>query len=152
MMVMMIMMMADSLQMRIWEGWWSVLTCSFVSAESISYWWAPAVLLWGCLLPWLMVYSHLCKLPLKLVFAMFSWSTMIIFIFLELTEEDCFGPVIVFHPCDITSPLKLHLKQDGLYSGGGGWLLLTSLFAHLMPRIEHKRCWWNHSSSLICFL
>ena len=37
--------------------------------------------------------------------------------FLELAEEDCFGHMYVFHPCDVASPAQLHLKQDGLYAG-----------------------------------
>ena len=42
--------------------------------------------------------------------------------FLELAEEDCFGHVNVFHPCDTASPAQLHLKQDGLYAGQAGSL------------------------------
>ena len=42
--------------------------------------------------------------------------------FLELTEEDCFGHVNVFHPCDVASPAQLRLKQDGLYAGQAGSL------------------------------
>ena len=42
--------------------------------------------------------------------------------FLELAEEDCFGHVNVFHPCDMASPAQLHLKQDGLYAGQAGSL------------------------------
>ena len=42
--------------------------------------------------------------------------------FLELAEEDCFGHVHVFHPCDMASPGQLHLKQDGLYAGQAGSL------------------------------
>ena len=29
----------------------------------------------------------------------------------------CFGHAYVFHPCDVTSPEQLRLKQDGLYAG-----------------------------------
>ena len=36
---------------------------------------------------------------------------------LELAEEGCFGHVYVFNPCDVASPVQLHLKQDGLYAG-----------------------------------
>ena len=36
--------------------------------------------------------------------------------FLKLTEEDCFGHAYSFHPCDVASPVQLHLKQDGLYA------------------------------------
>ena len=36
------------------------------------------------------------------------------FSFLELAEEDLFGHAYVFHPCDVTSPAHLNLKQDGL--------------------------------------
>ena len=42
--------------------------------------------------------------------------------FLKLAEEDCFGPVYVFHPCDVASQAQLHLKQDGLYAGQAGSL------------------------------
>ena len=42
--------------------------------------------------------------------------------FSELTEEDCFGYAYVFHPYDVTSPVQLHLKQDGLYVGQAGSL------------------------------
>ena len=42
--------------------------------------------------------------------------------FLELTEEDCFWHVYIFHPCDMASPAQLHLKQDGLYAGQAGCL------------------------------
>ena len=42
--------------------------------------------------------------------------------FLELAEEDCFGHANVFHPCDMASPVQLHLKQDGLYAGQAGCL------------------------------
>ena len=41
---------------------------------------------------------------------------------LELTEEDCFGHVYIFHPCDVASPAQLYLKQDGLYAGQAGSL------------------------------
>ena len=34
--------------------------------------------------------------------------------FLELTEEDCFRHVYIFHPCDVVSLVQLHLKKDGL--------------------------------------
>ena len=34
--------------------------------------------------------------------------------FLELVEEDCVGHTYVFHPCDVASPVQLHLKQDEL--------------------------------------
>ena len=33
-----------------------------------SHWWAPAVSVWGLLLPWLRVDSHVCKLSLQMVF------------------------------------------------------------------------------------
>ena len=45
---------------------------------------------------------------------------MIALSFLELTEEDCFGRANTFHPCDVTSPAQLHLKQNGLYAGQAG--------------------------------
>ena len=47
---------------------------------------------------------------------------MIMLSFLELTEEDCFGYAYVFHPYDVTSPVQLHLKQDGIYAGKAGSL------------------------------
>ena len=28
----------------------------------------------------------------------------------------------IFHPCDVASPVQLHLKQDGLYDGQAGSL------------------------------
>ena len=66
--------------------------------------------------------SRLCKLSLQLVFVTLSWSTTIALSFLEFAEEDCFGHAYVFHPCDVTSPAQLHLKQDGLYAGQAGSL------------------------------
>ena len=60
---------------------------------------------------------RLCKLSLQLIFVTLSWSTTIALSFLELAEEDCFGHVYVFRPCDMASPAQLHLKQDGLYAG-----------------------------------
>ena len=47
---------------------------------------------------------------------------MIALSFLELAEEDCFGHAYIFHPCDVASPAKLHLKQDRLYAGQAGSL------------------------------
>ena len=61
--------------------------------------------------------SRLWKLSLQLVFVTLSWSTTIALSFLELAEEDCFGHVYVFHPCDVVSLGHLHLEQDGLYAG-----------------------------------
>ena len=66
--------------------------------------------------------SHLCKLSLQLICVTLSWSTTIVLSFLELTEEDCFWHVYIFHPCDMASPAQLHLKQDGLYAGQDGSL------------------------------
>ena len=66
--------------------------------------------------------SRLCKLSFQLIFVMLSWSTTIVLSFLELTEEDCFGHAYVFHPCDVASPMQLHLKQDGLHAGQTGSL------------------------------
>ena len=64
-----------------------------------------------------------CKLSLQLVFVvMLSLSTMIALSFLELIEEDCFGHANICHPCDMASPVQLHLKQDGLYAGQAGSL------------------------------
>ena len=65
---------------------------------------------------------RLCKLSLRLIFVMLSWSTTITLSFLELAEEDCFEHVYVFHPCDVASPAQLHLKQDELYAGQAGSL------------------------------
>ena len=87
-----------------------------------SHWWAPAVLIWGLLLPWLMADSCLCNLSLQLIFVTLSWSTTITLSFLELTEKEIFGHANVCHPCDVASPAKLHLKQDGLYAGQAGSL------------------------------
>ena len=64
-----------------------------------------------------MVDSCLRKLSLQLVFVMLSWSTTITLSFFEIAEEDCFGHVYVFPPCDVASPAQLHLKQDGLHAG-----------------------------------
>ena len=64
----------------------------------------------------------LCKLSPQLIFVTVSWSNMTVFSFLELAEEDCFGHAYVFHPCDMASPVQLHLKQDGLYAGQAGSL------------------------------
>ena len=66
--------------------------------------------------------SRLCKLSLQLIIVTLSWSTTHVLSFLELAEEDCFGHVYVFHPCDAASPAQLHLKQDGLYAGQAGSL------------------------------
>ena len=41
---------------------------------------------------------------------------------LELTEDDCFGHVYIFHPCDVASPAQLYLKQNGLYAEQAGSL------------------------------
>ena len=87
-----------------------------------SRWWAPAVSVWGLLLPWLMVDSRLCKLSLQLIFVTLSWSTTIALSFLEFAEEDCFRHAYVFYPCDVASPAHLPLKQGGLYAGQAGSL------------------------------
>ena len=61
------------------------------------------------------------------------------FSFLELAEEDCFGHVYVFRPCDVASPAQLHLKQDGLYAGQAGSLRTSSFdtwSCYLMTRME----------------
>ena len=65
---------------------------------------------------------RLFKLSLQLVFVTLSWSTLIALSFLELAEEDCFGLVYVFHPCDVVSPAQLQMKQDGLCAGQAGSL------------------------------
>ena len=64
--------------------------------------------------------SHLCKLSLQQIFVTLSWSTTIAISFLGFAEEDFFGHVYVFHPCDVASPAQLHLKQYGLYAGQAG--------------------------------
>ena len=69
-----------------------------------------------------MVDSRLCKVSLQPVFVTLSWTTMITLTFLELVEEDRFGIVYVFHPCDVASPAQLHLKQYGLDAGQAGSL------------------------------
>ena len=56
--------------------------------------------------------SRLCKLSLQLVFVTLSWSAMITLSFFELVEEDCVGHMYDIHPCDVASPVRLHLKQD----------------------------------------
>ena len=66
--------------------------------------------------------SRLCKLSLQLIFVTLSWSTTIALSFLELAEEDCFGHANVLHPCDVASPVQLHMEQDGLYAGQAGFL------------------------------
>ena len=88
--------------------------------------------------------SRLRKLFLQLIFVTLSRSTMIALSFLELAEEDCFGHAYVFHPCDVASPAKLHLKQDELYAGQAGSLedffvrhvvlLLDATFKYVFPR------------------
>ena len=70
---------------------------------------------------------HQCKLSPQLAFVMLSWSTSVMLSFLELTEEDCFRHVYVYHPCDVASPAQLHLKQDGLCWSG----LLSAGLLHL---------------------
>ena len=62
----------------------------------------------------------LCKLSLQLVFVTLSWSTTIALSFLEHAEEECFGYAYVSHPCDVASPVQLHLEQGGLYAGQAG--------------------------------
>ena len=76
--------------------------CSFMPlclklTTGFSHWWAPVVLVWGLLLPWLVADSRLCKLSLQLIFVTLSWSTTIALSFLELTEEDCFGHIWFFY-------------------------------------------------------
>ena len=61
--------------------------------------------------------TRLCKLSLQLIFVTLSWSTTIALSFLEIAEEDCFWHAYVFHPCDVASPVQLHLRQNGLYAG-----------------------------------
>ena len=66
--------------------------------------------------------SRLCKLYLLLIFVTLSLSTTIALSFLEFAQEDYFGHTYVFHPCDVASPGKLHLKQDGVYAWQAGSL------------------------------
>ena len=66
--------------------------------------------------------SRMYRLSLELTFVALSWSTTIVLSFLELAEENCFGHANVFHPCDVASPVQLHLKQNGLYAGQAGSL------------------------------
>ena len=73
--------------------------------------------------------SRLCKL----VFVTLSWSATITLSFLELAEEDCFGHVYIFHPCDVASPAQLHLKQDGLHAGQAGSLEDFSIRHVVLP-------------------
>ena len=61
--------------------------------------------------------SCLCKLSLQRIFVTLSWGTTIALSFLERAEGDCFGHANVFHPCDVASPVQLHMEQDGLYAG-----------------------------------
>ena len=74
--------------------------------------------------------SRLCKLFLQLIFVTLSWSTTIALFFLEFAEEDWFGHAYIFHPCDVTNPAQLHLKQDGLYAGQAGYL--ENIFVRLV--------------------
>ena len=95
--------------------------CSFVPlclqlTIGFSHCWAPTVSVWGLLLLWPTVDSCLYELSLQLVFVTLSWSTTIALSFLELAEENCFGHAYVLHPCDVASPARMSLKQDGLYA------------------------------------
>ena len=47
---------------------------------------------------------------------------MIALSFLELAEEDCLGHMYVIHPCDVASPVQLHLRQGGVCDGQAGSL------------------------------
>ena len=63
--------------------------------------------------------------------------------FLGLTEEDCFRHAYVFHPCDVASPVQLHLKPDGLYAGQAGSLEDFFVRHVVLPfdlRMERKQC------------
>ena len=42
--------------------------------------------------------------------------------FSELVQEDRVGHAYIFNPCDVASPVKLHLKQDGSNAGQAGSL------------------------------
>ena len=45
----------------------------------------------------------------------------------------CFGHAYVFHPCDVTSPAQLYLKQNGLYAEQAGSLEDFSLWHVVLP-------------------
>ena len=93
--------------------------------------WAPTVVVWGLLLPWLMVDSHLCKLSLQLFP---SWSLM----------KTAWG-MHVFHPCDMDSPAQLHLKQDGLYAGQAGFLEDYFIWHIILPFDATSLCIKNQT-------
>ena len=103
----------------------------------------------SCCCDWWLI-STCASLFLQLVFVMLSWSTTIMISFLKLTEEDCFGHAYSFHPCDVASPVQLHLKQDGLYAGQCWLSWELAKCCHVMPRVECKLLWRKHSSSLSC--
>ena len=87
--------------------------------------------------------SCLCKLSLQLIFVMLSWSTTVTLSFLELAEEDCFGCLYIFHPCDVASPAQLHLKQEGLCAEQAG--SLEDFFVlHIVLPFAAKR--WSANS------
>ena len=98
-----------------------MLLC-FRLTTGFSHWWSPTVLVWGLLLPWLIVDSCLCKLSLQLIFMMLSWSTTMTLSFLEFAQQEFCRHVHGFHLCDTTSPVQLHLKLDGLRAGQAGSL------------------------------
>ena len=96
----------------------------------------------------------LCKLSLQLVLITLSRGTRITLSFLELAEEDCFWHAYVFHPCDVASPVQLHLKQDGLYAGQAGSLEDFFIRLVVLPfdaKDGAQAALMNRSSSLICF-
>ena len=58
---------------------------------------------------------------------------------LELTEEDCFGHVYIFHPCDVASPAQLYLKQDEFRAGQAGFLDDFFIYHVVLPSPRIKR-------------
>ena len=84
-------------------------SCLSASNLRLSHCEAPALSVWGLLLPCLLADLRLCKLSLQLVFVTLSWSTTIALSFLKLAE-DCFWHAYVFYHCGVASPAQLHLQ------------------------------------------
>ena len=167
-------MMADSSQTRIFGGgWWSVLALSLVALESDSCIFPlrlhasasnlqPAFLTDGCQLS---QSEASCCHDLRLISAcascLFSCLCMSTFLghhdhaFLlgaywrRLLLGMHMSSILVMWPaqCSCTWS-KMDLMLGRLTA------LRTSLFdtksCPLVPRMERKQCWWNHSCSLIC--
>ena len=98
--------------------------------------------------------SRPCKLSLQLVFVTLSRSTKITLSFLELADEDCFRHAYVFHPCDVTSPAQLYLKQNGLYAEQAGSLEDFFVLLVVLPfdvKDGAQAALVKFLSSLICF-